>query len=58
MREKKSTEYGTNGKRKRWSAAEKLRIVLLGIIRWYNHERLHSSLGFLRPADYYCGEGA
>ena len=31
MREKRSTEHGTNGKRKRWSAAEKLRIVLLGM---------------------------
>lgn len=26
------------------------------IIRWYNHERLHSSLGFLRPVDYYRGD--
>ena len=25
------------------------------IIRWYNHERLHSSLGYLRPIDYYRG---
>ena len=31
MREKKSAEHGTHGKRKRWSAAEKLRIVLLGM---------------------------
>jgi putative transposase len=26
------------------------------IINWYNQERLHSSLGFLRPIDYYRGE--
>lgn len=25
------------------------------LIRWYNGERLHSSLGFLRPVDYYRG---
>jgi transposase InsO family protein len=28
------------------------------IIHWYNRERLHSSLGFLRPIDYYRGEPA
>lgn len=26
------------------------------IIHWYNHERLHSSLGYLRPVDYYRGQ--
>jgi transposase InsO family protein len=29
--------------------------VLGRIIEWYNKERLHSALGFLRPADYYRG---
>jgi putative transposase len=28
------------------------------IIEWYNRERLHSSLGFLRPIDYYRGNPA
>jgi transposase len=31
MREKKATEEKSTGKRKRWSAAEKLRIVLIGM---------------------------
>ena len=30
--------------------------ALARILRWYNTERLHSSLGFLRPIDYYRGE--
>ena len=31
------------------------RDVLARIIHWYNRERLHSALGYLRPIDYYRG---
>jgi transposase InsO family protein len=31
------------------------RDVMQRIIAWYNHERLHSALGYLRPIDYYRG---
>ncbi len=30
--------------------------VIRGLVRWYNEQRLHSALGFLRPVDYYRGE--
>lgn len=32
------------------------RDVLGRIVKWYNTERLHSALGYLRPMDYYRGE--
>jgi putative transposase len=32
------------------------RDIIARMIRWYNDERLHSALGFLRPADYYRGQ--
>jgi hypothetical protein len=29
--------------------------VIEKVIRWYNQERLHSALGFLKPVDYHRG---
>ncbi|MGH9695979.1 MAG: IS3 family transposase [Bryobacteraceae bacterium] len=34
------------------------RDVIARIIRWYNCERLHSAIGYLRPIDYYRGDPA
>ena len=30
--------------------------VIAKVIGWYNEERLHGALGFLRPVDYYRGD--
>lgn len=32
------------------------RDVIAGIVKWYNADRLHSALGYLRPIDYYRGD--
>jgi putative transposase len=32
------------------------REVMAKIIDWYNHERLHRALGYLKPIDYYRGD--
>ena len=34
---------------------QQARKVIGEIVRWYNTERLHSALQFLRPIDYYRG---
>ena len=34
------------------------RAAIAEIVRWYNEERLHSALHFLRPVDYYRGKPA
>ena len=32
------------------------RDVMARVVDWYNEERLHSALGYLRPVDYYQGD--
>jgi putative transposase len=34
------------------------RDAIAGIVKWYNEDRLHSALGYLRPIDYYRGDPA
>lgn len=46
------TELENDPQANRYQAEE----TIARIIHWYNHQRLHSSLGFLRPVDYYRGQ--
>jgi len=46
------TELENDPAANRYQAEE----VIARIVQWYNHQRLHSSLGFLRPVDYYRGQ--
>ena len=34
------------------------RATIVEVVRWYNEERLHSALKYLRPMDYYRGDPA
>jgi putative transposase len=38
--------------------AEHARQVISRMVKWYNQERLHRALGYLRPIDYYRGNPA
>lgn len=44
--------------REAWEAADfhEAEQVLAKLVRWYNEERLHRALGYLRPRDYYRGK--
>ena len=35
---------------------EQARRVMADLVQWYNEERLHSALQYLRPIDYYRGD--
>jgi transposase InsO family protein len=37
---------------------EQARELMAHLVRWYNEERLHSALQYLRPIDYYRGDPA
>jgi len=34
-----------------WKGADDLELATLGWVDWFNHTRLHSSLGYRPPAD-------
>ena len=38
--------------------ATQARQVISRMVKWYNHERLHRALGYLKPIDYYRGNPA
>jgi putative transposase len=41
---------------KRYESVRELGDGLTEFIRWYNEERIHSSLLYKKPAEVYCGQ--
>ena len=37
---------------KRYTSLSELNDDLIDFVHWYNHERVHSSLGYLSPEDF------
>ena len=35
-----------------WEGADDLELATLSWVHWFNHERIHSALGWLSPAEY------
>ena len=35
-----------------WASADDLELATLSWVHWFNHERIHSALGWVPPAEY------